>query len=77
MLKSQALCELLSLLGLELQAVMSFHQCGGNVGDTVNFPLPVGLGGRFLKGFGSGMVFGEGEGPFLALQEPLGRIKEL
>ena len=20
---------------------MSFHQCGGNVGDTVNFPLPV------------------------------------
>uniref|UniRef100_A0A0C9S133 Beta-amylase n=1 Tax=Wollemia nobilis TaxID=56998 RepID=A0A0C9S133_9CONI len=26
--------------GLKLQAVMSFHQCGGNVGDTCNIPLP-------------------------------------
>ena len=52
---------------------MSFHQCGGNVGDTVNFPLPVALRGCFVKGFGSGVVFGEGEGPWLALQEPLGR----
>ncbi|CAN6294232.1 unnamed protein product [Urochloa humidicola] len=26
--------------GLRLQAVMSFHQCGGNVGDTCNIPLP-------------------------------------
>lgn len=26
--------------GLKVQAVMSFHQCGGNVGDTVNIPLP-------------------------------------
>ena len=34
------LCDLLKSLDLELQAVMSFHQCGGNVGDTVNFPLP-------------------------------------
>ncbi|VAH04084.1 unnamed protein product [Triticum turgidum subsp. durum] len=25
---------------LKVQAVMSFHQCGGNVGDTVNIPLP-------------------------------------
>ncbi|KAI5083026.1 hypothetical protein GOP47_0002769 [Adiantum capillus-veneris] len=26
--------------GLKLQVVMSFHQCGGNVGDDVNIPLP-------------------------------------
>ncbi|KAG8092601.1 hypothetical protein GUJ93_ZPchr0012g22116 [Zizania palustris] len=26
--------------GLRLQMVMSFHQCGGNVGDTCNIPLP-------------------------------------
>uniref|UniRef100_A0A3B5XXR1 Beta-amylase n=1 Tax=Triticum aestivum TaxID=4565 RepID=A0A3B5XXR1_WHEAT len=26
--------------GLKVQAVMSFHQCGGNVGDSVNIPLP-------------------------------------
>ncbi|KAI5016355.1 hypothetical protein ZWY2020_006206 [Hordeum vulgare] len=26
--------------GLKVQAVMSFHQCGGNVGDSVNVPLP-------------------------------------
>ncbi|XP_021736865.1 beta-amylase 2, chloroplastic-like [Chenopodium quinoa] len=26
--------------GLKLQVVMSFHACGGNVGDDVNIPLP-------------------------------------
>ncbi|KAF6172744.1 hypothetical protein GIB67_000802 [Kingdonia uniflora] len=26
--------------GLKLQTIMSFHQCGGNVGDIVNIPLP-------------------------------------
>ncbi|XP_020696744.1 beta-amylase 3, chloroplastic [Dendrobium catenatum] len=26
--------------GLKLQMVMSFHQCGGNVGDSCNVPLP-------------------------------------
>eukprot|EP00252_Welwitschia_mirabilis_P015510 TRINITY_DN3411_c0_g1_i1.p1 TRINITY_DN3411_c0_g1~~TRINITY_DN3411_c0_g1_i1.p1 ORF type:complete len:309 (-),score=32.03 TRINITY_DN3411_c0_g1_i1:95-1021(-) len=26
--------------GLKAQAVMSFHQCGGNVGDSVFIPLP-------------------------------------
>lgn len=26
--------------GLKLQVIMSFHQCGGNVGDVVNIPLP-------------------------------------
>jgi beta-amylase len=34
------LCEILQELGLKLQAVMSFHQCGGNVGDSVTFPIP-------------------------------------
>ncbi|EOX95969.1 Beta-amylase 2 isoform 3 [Theobroma cacao] len=27
-------------LGLKLQVVMSFHECGGNVGDNVHIPLP-------------------------------------
>eukprot|EP00932_Pfiesteria_piscicida_P000943 SRR837773.10922.p1 GENE.SRR837773.10922~~SRR837773.10922.p1 ORF type:complete len:411 (-),score=62.73 SRR837773.10922:105-1337(-) len=27
-------------IGLKLQAVMSFHQCGGNVGDSVSVPIP-------------------------------------
>ncbi|TVU38707.1 hypothetical protein EJB05_12091 [Eragrostis curvula] len=26
--------------GLKLQAIMSCHQCGGNVGDVVNIPIP-------------------------------------
>nr|GMD51022.1 beta-amylase-like isoform X1 [Ipomoea batatas] len=26
--------------GLKIQAIMSFHQCGGNVGDDVYIPLP-------------------------------------
>ncbi|KAJ4950234.1 hypothetical protein NE237_027066 [Protea cynaroides] len=26
--------------GLKVQAVMSFHQCGGNVGDSCSIPLP-------------------------------------
>jgi beta-amylase len=34
------LCEILKTLGLKLQAVMSFHQCGGNVGDSVTIPIP-------------------------------------
>ncbi|GAB2273670.1 Beta-amylase 3, chloroplastic [Dionaea muscipula] len=27
-------------LGLKVQVVMSFHQCGGNVGDSCSIPLP-------------------------------------
>jgi beta-amylase len=27
-------------VGLKLQAVMSFHQCGGNVGDACTITLP-------------------------------------
>lgn len=26
--------------GLKVQPVMSFHKCGGNVGDDCNIPLP-------------------------------------
>lgn len=32
--------QLVSNAGLKFQAVMSFHSCGGNVGDTCNIPLP-------------------------------------
>lgn len=35
------LIEMCQQLQLQVQAVMSFHSCGGNVGDTVNIPLPV------------------------------------
>lgn len=34
------LCEICKELGLKLQAVMSFHQCGGNVGDSISIPIP-------------------------------------
>ncbi|KAG8382458.1 hypothetical protein BUALT_Bualt05G0079300 [Buddleja alternifolia] len=34
------LINMVQKLGLKLQAVMSFHQCGGNVGDSCSIPLP-------------------------------------
>ncbi|KAF9610035.1 hypothetical protein IFM89_019763, partial [Coptis chinensis] len=34
------LMEMAKKHGLKVQAVMSFHQCGGNVGDSVSIPLP-------------------------------------
>ncbi|XP_021772113.1 beta-amylase 1, chloroplastic-like [Chenopodium quinoa] len=34
------LIEMAKKHGLKVQAVMSFHQCGGNVGDSVSIPLP-------------------------------------
>lgn len=34
------LFEIVRQSGLKLQVVMSFHQCGGNVGDDVNIPIP-------------------------------------
>ncbi|XP_078439754.1 beta-amylase 1, chloroplastic-like [Wolffia australiana] len=34
------LMEMASRIGLKVQAVMSFHQCGGNVGDSCTIPLP-------------------------------------
>jgi len=36
----KSLFQLVQKCGLKLQAIMSFHQCGGNVGDVVNIPLP-------------------------------------
>ncbi|XP_052206398.1 beta-amylase isoform X3 [Diospyros lotus] len=36
----RSLFRLVHRCGLKLQAIMSFHQCGGNVGDAVNIPLP-------------------------------------
>ena len=36
----RSLFKLVQECGLKLQAIMSFHQCGGNVGDDVNIPLP-------------------------------------
>ena len=34
------LLRMAALNGLKVQAVMSFHAAGGNVGDNVNIPLP-------------------------------------
>jgi beta-amylase len=34
------LIEMAKKNGLKVQAVMSFHQCGGNVGDSCTIPLP-------------------------------------
>eukprot|EP01104_Vermistella_antarctica_P004963 TRINITY_DN1536_c0_g1_i1.p1 TRINITY_DN1536_c0_g1~~TRINITY_DN1536_c0_g1_i1.p1 ORF type:complete len:462 (+),score=100.66 TRINITY_DN1536_c0_g1_i1:38-1387(+) len=34
------LFKLVDQSGLQLQVTMSFHQCGGNVGDDCNIPLP-------------------------------------
>ncbi|OIW10326.1 hypothetical protein TanjilG_28077 [Lupinus angustifolius] len=34
------LVQMVQMHGLKLQVVMSFHKCGGNVGDTCSIPLP-------------------------------------
>ncbi|KAL9232588.1 hypothetical protein vseg_007685 [Gypsophila vaccaria] len=36
----RSLFKLVQDCGLKIQAIMSFHQCGGNVGDAVSIPLP-------------------------------------
>ncbi|KAF9588309.1 hypothetical protein IFM89_008726 [Coptis chinensis] len=36
----RSLFQIVQKCGLKLQAIMSFHQCGGNVGDIVNIPIP-------------------------------------
>lgn len=36
----RSLFQLVSKCKLKIQAIMSFHQCGGNVGDEINIPLP-------------------------------------
>ncbi len=35
-----ALFEIIRASGMKLQVVMSFHACGGNVGDNAQIPLP-------------------------------------
>eukprot|EP01018_Ginkgo_biloba_P011249 Gb_32660 [translate_table: standard] len=36
----RALFKVIQEHGFKLQAIMSFHQCGGNIGDNINIPLP-------------------------------------
>ncbi|CAK7355380.1 unnamed protein product [Dovyalis caffra] len=36
----RSLFELVKKCDLKIQAIMSFHQCGGNVGDVVDIPIP-------------------------------------
>ena len=36
----RSLFKLVQECGLKLQTIMSFHQCGGNVGDVVYIPIP-------------------------------------
>ncbi|KAK7263568.1 hypothetical protein RJT34_31160 [Clitoria ternatea] len=36
----RSLFQVVQGVGLKLQAIMSFHQCGGNVGDVVTIPIP-------------------------------------
>ena len=36
----RSLFEVIQQCGLKLQAIMSFHQCGGNIGDVVTIPIP-------------------------------------
>lgn len=36
----RSLFQLVQKCRLKVQAIMSFHQCGGNIGDAVNIPLP-------------------------------------
>ncbi|XWS32186.1 hypothetical protein CRYUN_Cryun23aG0139000 [Craigia yunnanensis] len=38
-------------LGLKLQVVMSFHECGGNVGDDVHIPLPQWVYFDYMRSF--------------------------
>ncbi|KAK4255383.1 hypothetical protein QN277_008390 [Acacia crassicarpa] len=36
----RSLFQVVQECGLKLQTIMSFHQCGGNVGDAVTIPIP-------------------------------------
>lgn len=36
----RSLFQLVQKCGLKIQAIMSFHWCGGNIGDVVNIQLP-------------------------------------
>ncbi len=50
-----ALFKMITDAGLQIQPIMSFHQCGGNVGDTYDMPIPswiwaiAGNGGKYIS----------------------------
>lgn len=49
--------------GLKWVPILSFHQCGGNVGDTVNIPIPEYLRGKYahISSDGDGSAFCKSE----------------
>ena len=42
--------------GLDIVPIFSFHQCGGNVGDTCNIPLPSWLWGKYTGATHNGIT---------------------
>jgi len=58
------LMELCQSLELTVEAVMSFHACGGNVGDTVNVPLPLWV----VKAASAGGLFFTDQAGFVNLE---------
>lgn len=44
--------------GLDIVPIFSFHQCGGNVGDTCSIPLPSWLWGKYASTTHNGIVLG-------------------
>jgi hypothetical protein len=44
--------------GLKIVPILSFHQCGGNVGDTCNFPLPSWVWGKYAGQTLNGVAIG-------------------
>ena len=42
--------------GLDIVPIFSFHQCGGNVGDTCNIPLPPWLWGKYTGAVVNGVT---------------------
>lgn len=44
--------------GLDIVPIFSFHQCGGNVGDTCNIPLPSWLWGKYASSTLNGVTMG-------------------
>ncbi len=44
--------------GLDIVPIFSFHQCGGNVGDTCDIPLPSWLWGKYTSSTLNGITMG-------------------
>lgn len=44
--------------GLDIVPIFSFHQCGGNVGDTCSIPLPSWLWGKYAGTVHNGITLG-------------------